>query len=329
MLGNDFTYNGHSLSDYNMKMYDPENSQQFASRVIDKAEITSIRPIPNHYSTHYADVLTLNFFITKDNDEYPTQKDMRMSSDDINTLRSWLESPKKPLSLFVEAYDEDIVSNDNDDDDESTDIYYFGIFSDVQPFIVNQECYGLYLTFTCDSPYGFSDIIDTEYVLGNVKVLEENGSDLITENDSDIYVEDGYKSAVYVNNSAEQNDYLKPIITIKSSNRFVSGETIRIKNATDGNKEMYLVLPSGKTSIIIDCKKKIITDGSGNIISLSDVGLTLPISSDYNFISSELYTFYWLRLLYGNNSLTFECPGGSTVSKITISARHIIKSGGF
>ena len=92
---------------------------------------------------------------------------------------------------------------------------------------------------------------------------------------------------------------------------------------------MFLTLPQGKSKLIVDCQKKIITDGSGNLLSLNDVGVLNPISDDYNFISTELYAFYWLRLLSGTNNLVFDCPGGSTVSQIKVSARNIIKSGGF
>ena len=318
MLGKDFTYGSSKLSDFGMKIYDPENEQQFATREIDKSEITSIRPVPNHYSTHYNDVLILNFFIIKDDGNYPSQSDMRLTANNINTLRAWLESPKTPVLLNVEPLD-----------NTDTTVNYYGLFTEIQPFIVGQECFGLHLTFTCNAPYGFTDEVIGTYTLGTVNTQEEQGSDLLDENGNGIINENGESVGVYVNNSAEQKEYLRPIVTIKSSNKFVSGEYISIQNVTDGNKQMLLYLPTNKTSIIVDCKKKRITDGSGNVLSLSDVGLTLPISDEYNFVSAELYTFYWLGLLYGTNNIKFNCPGGSTVSEIKISARHILKSGGF
>lgn len=319
MLGNDFTYGAHKLSDYGMRIYDSENEQQFTGRDIDRAEISSIRAIPNHYSTHYSGVLTLNFLIIKEDDEAElSPADRLMSGDDINTIRAWLESPKTPILLVVDPYD-----------DEEDAVNYYGLFTEIQPFIAHQQCYGLYLTFTCDSPYGFSDVVEKTFTLGTVNLLEEDGSNILDETDVIILGEDGYATGTFKNESAELNEYLKPIITISSSSVFGSNENISIQNVTDGNKTMILTLPQGKSKLIVDCQKKIITDNNGNLLSLDDIGLTSPITDDYNFISTELYAFYWLRLLSGTNNLAFSCTGGNTVSQIKIGARNIIKSGGF
>lgn len=321
MLGNDFTYGEYSLSDFDMKMYDPDDEQQFVRREIDKSEITSVRPMPNHYSTHYADVLELHFFIVKDTDEYLTQEEMRMTANEVNNVRAWFESPKTPTMLSVES------ENENDNTDDMT--YYFGIFTDVEPFIIGQECFGLYLTFTCNSPYGFSEIKESTYTLGAVNILAEDGTNLLDESDNAIIGEGGTGNFTYSNTSAEHKDYLRPIVKISSTSTFGANEQIQIKNVTDGNKIMLLSLPKGKSYITIDCQKKKITDNNGKIIPLSDIGLTLPISDDYNFVSAELYTFYWLRLLSGTNNLNISCQGSNSISNIKISARHIRKSGGF
>lgn len=318
MLGNDFTYGAYKLSDFDMKIFDPENEQQFMGRDIDRAEITSIRAIPNHYSTHYSGVLTLNFLIIKDDGTELSQSERLMDGSDINTIRAWLESPKTPTLLVVEPFDEN-----------ETAVNYFGLFTDVQPFIVAQQCYGLYLTFTCNSPYGFSDPKEGTYTLATINLLEEGGDNLLDESEVQILAEDFYATGTFANNSAEHNEYLKPIVTISSSGTFGTNETVSIKNVTDGNKTMLLSLPTGKSKLIVDCQKKIITDNTGRLLSLSDIGLDNPITDDYNFISTELYAFYWLRLLSGTNNLAFAAPGGSTVSQIKISAREIIKSGGF
>lgn len=296
MVGNDFYYDGHWLSEFGMKVYDSEDAQQFVSRDIDKSDISPLRPIPNHYSAHYSDVLTLYFLIIKNNEDEPlTQSEIKLGGEEISYIRAWLESPKTPCELLSPT-ENDIIATT-----------YFGLFTNIQPYIVNQECFGMYLTFTCNAPYGFSDVYSKTFNMrGNITV-----------------------SDYYANYSAEYNEYLKPIITIKSSDAFGSNETIRIENVSDNNKFMFLTMPEGISSMIIDCHKKCITDNSGNILSLSDVGLDLPISSDYNYVSAELYTFYWLRLLPDKNYLQFTCNENSTIRTVTISSRYIIKSGGF
>lgn len=323
MLGNDFTYGQHKLSDYDYKLYDPENEQQFVGRDVDRAEITSIRAIPNHYSTHYSSVLTLDFLIIKDDGTELTQSERLMSGDDINTIRAWLESPKTPTLLSVEPYDEN-----------ETAVNYYGLFTEIQPFIVSQQCYGLYLTFTCNSPYGFSDAVEETYVLEIINVLTEDSENLLDESGNPIYAEAGcasvgYAEGTFVNDSAEYNEYMKPFISITAYDTFSTGDTLTIKNVTDSNNEMVISFPDGITELNIDCQKKIITDESGNLLTLEDIGVTTPISDNYSFISSELFSFYWLQFVSGTNELQFTTNDGSTVSEVTISARNIIKSGGF
>lgn len=320
MNGKDFYYNGHWLSDFGMMMFDPNDTQSFVGRTIDKANITPARQIPNHYSTYYSDVLTLSFLIIKDEENggnilcengtnitdengnnliveinYLSQEGKKLTGEDINVIRAWLESPKTPEKFFS-LLEDDVVST-----------YYFGVFSNVQPFIVGTECFGLYLTFSCNAPYGFSDVYKDN-------ILLQNGTE---------------KTVVITNYSAERNEYTKPIIIIKSSSTFGDNNTIKITNVSDGNKFMLLTMPKNLTSVTIDCQKKIIKDNDGNILTLNDVGLSLPISNEYNFISSELYIFYWLRLLPDENTLKILPSLGSTIQSLEIQARYIIKSGGF
>lgn len=296
MNGKDFYYNGHWLSDFGMMVFDPNDTQNFVGRTIDKGNITPVRQIPNHYSTYYSDVLTLSFLIIKDEEtEYLTQEEKKLTGEDISYIRAWLESSKIPEKLFSPSED-DVVTT-----------YYFGVFSNVQPFTVGNECFGLYLTFTCNAPYGFSDIYKKNVPL-------QNGAE---------------KTVTVSNYSAEHNEYAKPIIIIKSSSTFRDNNTIKITNVSDGNKFMLLTMPKNLTSITVDCQKKIIKDNNGNILPLNDVGLSLPVSSEYNFISSELYMFYWLRLLPDRNTLKILPSIGSTIQSVEIQARFVIKSGGF
>lgn len=294
MVGEDFAFNGSWLSDFDMKMYDPEESQQFISREIDKSEISLLREIPNHYSTHYSDVLVLSLLITKNPDIYDSKLAMRLSADEVNDIRAWLESPKMPVEMRMLSVD------------DSLDTYYFGVFTDVQPFIISQECYGLYLTFTCNAPYGFSPLVSNTYDISSATV---NGT--------------------FYNQSSERCSYLKPIVEIVSSSKFNGTEKLSIQNKSDKNNTMKITMPRNVKALTIDCAKKQITDENGNLISMSDIGLTLPQSNNYNFVSAETFLFYWLRFVYGVNELTFIPENNRTISKVNIHVRYPRKSGGF
>lgn len=296
MIGEDFLFDDVWLSDFGMKMYAPDETQQFTDRTIEKSEVTPQRQVPNHYTAYYPDALTLNFLIIRDECEYPRQEDKELIGEDINLLRAWLESPKTPTKLVIPM-----------DIDEAT-TNYFGIFTSVQPYVVDHVCYGLNLTFTCNAPYGFSDEYKSIYKI-NASNAEINGR--------------------FVNLSAEYRDYMKPRITINSSGEFGDNEAITIRNLSDDSNEMRVSLPKGKKSVTIDCQKRTIVDENGKLLSMADIGLTIPVSDRYNFISAEMFMFYWLRLVPNENKLVFEGSKFNTISTVEIGGRYIIKSGGF
>ncbi len=302
MIGEDFLFNDKWLSNFKMMMCDPDDEQAFVSREIDKANQTAVRSTVNHYTTHYSDVLVLHFFIIKDDCFFHTQNELVLSADELNSLRSWLESPKKPCELYVQ-------SNTN-----KLDVYYYGIFTDVQPFVVGGNCYGLKMTFTCNAPYGFSPLVD--------RTLSVAG-------------QDGTFNMRYPNLSAEYNEYLRPKITITSQKgeTFSGNEKIVITNVTDNNNSMSITLPAGKSKLIIDCNKKVITDENGFLVSLSEIKFSPFNSSDnsgyYNIISAETGSIYWLRFLSGNNQLTVSSENAANISDVHICAQYPIKAGEF
>ena len=294
MVGNDFFYDGHWLSEFGMMIYDPEESQQFVGREIERSEITSIRPVPNHYSAHFTNTLELSCLIVKNQDECMTQEDTIMEGMDISCVRLWLERPKIPTLFYLQVSEDVLTTN------------YFGLFTDIQPFMVGGNCYGLYLKFTCNAPYGFSDLIKKEFD------ISQNTVTLCT----------------FSNHYWDYGECARPTIKIKSNNVFSSNESIKIENLSDDNRYMLVKLPSGLSSITIDCDKKKIISPNGNILPLSSIGISIPISGDYNFISSDMYSFNWFRLLSTINKLKFTCDGNVTIETVEMSTRYIIKSGG-
>lgn len=297
MIGDDFLYDGQQLSTYNMIMCDPEAEQEFVARAIDRSEITAVRSTPNHFSVHYENTKILEFLIIKDPCEYPEQKDAELTGEEINELRRWLESPKKPTEL--------VVSEDGTDKNR---VHYYGLFTAIRPYIFETLCYGLYLTFTCDSAYGFSDEVTT--------TITVSGSS-------------SQKTGSFNNRSSERKDYLKPVIVINSSGTFGDDETVTIGNTSDESRSFTITLPSGASSLLIDCDKKIILNNEGDLVPLSELGIDVPVLDDYSFINADVYLFYWLRLVPDVNTITVQGSSGNHISTVLIKGRYPIKSGGF
>lgn len=295
MVGTDFLYDGIRLTDFNLMMVDPEEEQAFPSRGIDKSDITTLRSKPNYYAVKYDDVLVLDFLIMKDACIYESQSFAQFTSEDVHDIRSWLESKKVPDLLVV-----------TDEDSDIPEVSYFGVFTDIQPYLIGSICYGLKLQFTCNAPYGFSDLQIN-------RIVVDGSGDVIPVN--------------YVNVSAERHEYLYPTFNIVSSSAFV-GESVTITNADDGGRSMTLTLPSGKTKVVIDCEKKIATDESGRMLDLSELGISFPSDSDYNPISASTFSVNWPRFVQGNNNLTVQASSGNTIRDIAITARFIVKTGG-
>ena len=296
MVSEDFQFGSQSLSDFDMIMAKPEEDQEFSTRTINRSEITSVRAKPNHYGVTYEDVLVLRFFIVKA-DGCNSQDGLKMTGDEIHEIRAWLESPKRPTELIVPIEEDDLQA------------HYFGVFTSIQPYLNQDECYGLNLEFTCDSPYGWSD----------KEILSYN----INSSAATI-------TAKYDNVSAEREEYIRPIITITSSDKFGADETIHIGNLSDDDRYMEINLPEDLSGIVINCEKKVVTDSDGNLLSLSDLGIVNNIvNGEYDFVSADQFSIYWFSLIPGENNIVITPSTTNTIGTLEISLRYIIKSGGF
>lgn len=294
MLGRDFIFDNKCLSEFDMIICAPENEQQFVSREIIRSDITHLRPVPNHYSVKYSDTLTLYFLIVRNDENSVEQSELALNSDEISLLRSWLESSTTPTKLTV-------IKNSN-----TRPVHYYGLFTDVQPLIVGEVCYGLYLTFTCNAPYGFSDIYTQTY---KVSSAETQG--------------------VFYNASADKNSYIKPVVKIYAATTFGSNNSISICNKSNNNKTITFKLPNSASALLIDCDKKIITDENGRLIPLNELGVSTPVVDNYSFFSTETYMVDWFELVPGVNELSINTASFSKIDRVEISTRFVIKAGGF
>lgn len=314
MLRSDFKYNGKSLSDFGMKMYDADQDPQGVVRKIDKAMPTSAREVANHYSTYRDAVLEHHFLIIKDPEQHESPYDLKLTDKDMHILKSWLFSTTVPAELIIPM------------DDEEIDVSYFGVFTDVEYFIpARKTCFGLALTFTCNAPYGFSPVTSKRF--------------LVREADT---------AGDFVNNIVEFAQMIAPTIIIKTDDgQPFSGETLELTNQNDGGKTMHIKLKDGYHRFEIDGRTKITTgfymsDGveKSKALTLYDIGANLFVATqdDYNeknFQLIDTVSLYWLSLVPGSNVMVFKTtpPENSSAAfhdySVEIRTRYIIEAGGF
>lgn len=438
MTGEDFIYESSWLSSHGMMMSSPEESATFSTREVLRSEFTSLRSIPDHYGTSYAEPQVFYFRILKKAGICGgDQDDLRMTGAEIHEIRSWLESPKKPAALII-TEEEEVLP-------ESYTTYY-GLFTSVQPYTEDDECFGLDLEFTCDSPYGYSaehttnisftngwgqgtftnlscereeclypiiTVYSSSKFGSNEHINIRNATDIGTTNNlvtvsefdrSTMVSEPGYEtvivdesvckkyetqsnlalSEVYADNDLKNSDEIYYSITIKAdvesstdyalsleaysgfaqSPTLVCSETVSLnittvwktisgtftlsdeewsnarfytisiidssedkhqlyfkraivrKKVNEDNDRMSFILPEGLRELIIDCRKKIVTDENGNLIPLSDIGIATPVANNYSFLSADAFFMYWLALYYGENVIN--CSTQKTKSNMTL-----------
>ena len=311
MLRTDFKYNGHWLSDFQMKMYDTDSDPVWISRVVDRSAQTAYREIPTHFTTHYDDVLKHEFLIIRDPDLYDSSCDLRLTDKDIHQLRSWLEYPKQPMELVTT------------EDDEQMDVCYFGLFTSIQPFVVRKQCFGLRLSFTCNAPYGFSPATAKRYEVA----AAQNGSATSLTGD-------------FLNNSVQYADMLPATIRIypKAKNTTFAqvandiDSQLNIDNDATGDN-MMLFLPAGYVRMELSCEHKSVTGISlengqevRKALTLAQAGFTTA-----GWFFGDLTQVYHSRFLHlnpGDNRLTFTNHTAQDLI-VEIETRYIIKGGGF
>lgn len=307
MLRSNFKYNGRSLADFGMKMYDPDADPQGVERTIDKAAQNSAREVPNHYATYRNGVLQHNMLIIKDPDLHESSNDLRLTEKEVHRIKSWLFSTTLPTELILPQ------------DDEEIDVRYFGVFTNVQYFMpVRKTCFGLQLTFTCNAPYGFSPVTSKRFYLNSTEVLGD-----------------------YLNSAVEFAKMIPPTIVVGlQGDGTFSGETLTITNKHDGNRSMTLTLPEGMDRITVNCDNKMAlgrtTTGGVSTehpLTLHELGIAAFDSENTEEQSFQVVrlidTLYWLQLQHGSNALTFTVDDYANPLYVEIQTRYIIEAGGF
>lgn len=233
-IAKSFTYcNKNTLEDFglNMVLADNEEINLGLSREVLKGSITKFRDATNHLGAKFSEVLSFPITLIK-RSKTGNQEELKWSREEIRNLTSWLTSVDVPQLLEFQY---------KETREETID--YFGLFTDISTYNLDNIIYGITLTFTCSSSFGYTK--ENSYKCSaNSKIVIDNTSD-------------------------KWNDYVYPKIEIVPS---VTG-SITITNITDERKSISLEVKNQNT-VYVDCQNNLIYDKAG-VLTLSDLGITV------------------------------------------------------
>lgn len=183
---------------------------------------------------------------------------------------------------------------------------YFGMFTNVE--VGDNKAFTIQCDFECNSPFALSSRqtvtnIDNDSLLSEISVW---------------------------NYSDEREDYVYPVIVIVPVDNSQSdvgsieqgqgtgtpaqdaSQSIRITNASDGNRSIQLNNLNPEDTLVMDCSKMTVINESGALLTFEDMGVDVV---DY---------IYFPRLLYGENRI--EIDGNA---QITFLYRYPVKVGAY
>lgn len=229
-FGDKFIYNNIDSTTFDLYLVSPDADPDYTlslSRKLITGETTKFRESPNHLSTKYDGTLEINFMVVKNPDLYSGFERI-INRTELRKINAWLTSPQLPKELYFV-----------DSKSHEEQIYYFGVFTSVEPFVVAGEIYGLQLTFTCSSSFGYSELMT--YTCANGEAI------------------------TIMNTSDELESSYYPVFQITPA----ATGTVTITNRSV-DKSITLNVKAGNT-IIMDCRNTTIYDKAG-IIRYSDLG---------------------------------------------------------
>lgn len=166
----DFIYNNQSLSSFKFKVVSFENSSELPlglERTVEKSQKNRFRLDSNIYSVIYSNDLEFKISIMKDPCTFIDADDQKITEMELRTITKWLTSTSVPKWL------------EKKNGTEIDDIRYNGIFTNIEPFFLG-ELYGLTLTFSCTSSFGYThDKVTEKQLAGITNFMINNNSDLL------------------------------------------------------------------------------------------------------------------------------------------------------
>lgn len=186
----DLGYNGKYLGDFGFIVAKTIDNTLGLDRSVITGEINTVKNIPNHYGVKYKELLPLKYLIVKNPCEYHSQKEQRITNEDLRNITRWLTSPKTPKCFTIDASDYAIRE-------------YYGVFTDIKPYEYD-SLYGIEITFQCNAPYGFDKNVQRvtcdnsknitinnptdelcEYIYPTIKIIPNNCTSFSIQNHSD------------------------------------------------------------------------------------------------------------------------------------------------
>ena len=234
--------------------FEIEDTISGAKKSVVRNEFSS-KITPRIKAIKYDSVKTISFSLIKETYKDFTDTDQRL-------IARWLTKAKTPKFLNVIT-----------DSDES--IYFNGIFTDIQFKRAGSSIVGITCTFTCDSPYSYSE--EKTEILTAISDVEYTDATVIVDNvDSDDYI------------------YPKIIITPSEVNSVIGIECVDLEGKY---KTMKFFSPVENIPIVFDCRNQLVYYEhwqSGNVGSLISYSVIHWDDAD---------DIYWVKLHDGVNTL--------------------------
>lgn len=207
MFGHHFIYDNHSSEEFKLFTASFNQSTDIPlalSRNVLRGEINRYRSNPYHMGTNWDNTLSFTMDLIKD--PCSDINDIYFTEDETDDIMAWLTSPDYPILFHMYDYDDAIVV-----DEEKFPQYrkydYYGVFTTIEPNIINGKIAGFSCTFTTNSPFAWT---------------EEKSATLVPNENGET------EMSIFVNHSERYRE-VYPIIEINPDNG--SGSLDRVKIA--------------------------------------------------------------------------------------------------
>ncbi len=287
LVCDDFEYDKQKLSDKGLVSVNFESDTTLPSsikREMDSSTMNKYRPETVGLGIKYTEVLTFDIHIGK-NFCNMSQSQFEMTPEEYDEIAAWLSSPQTNMWMNITTHG-----------DKKTKVK--GYFSSVVPYDYAGTCYGLVCTFTCNSPFSYTEKTVNQTITTMSNFMLNNAS-------SDLY------------------DFVYPMLTITptknedifihnmSDSKTLDSGTISVVSNKDTNMqqivqkiESYASLNSLKVAYIYDSNEQFvqyICDKTAILFYMTD-----------NYGIKNKYVAYYLE----SNGQYYICQGGFFYCKL-------------
>lgn len=162
----DFEFDGKTLISQNYSSLNFDDDTTLPSSIVremDSSTMNTYRNENNGLGIKYTDTLIFDLHIAKSFDEYTSQEEMEFSPDEYDALIAWLSSPQENKWMTITTENNKIEK-------------VKGYFSSIKPYDNWGICYGARCTFTCNSPFSYTEKTYETNILGVQNFLLNNES---------------------------------------------------------------------------------------------------------------------------------------------------------